>query len=207
MQMRRDRQCMTFFKVLVYQLTGEIKATIMSFYVKWLSVIDIKRNGGFQKYKTQTVSKDWDYLKLEVCQISFRSLTPTSPQANKTNTSTIILKCLHLKLSSDKHLQPVAVFCIHSTHSYPSQNTRSASLQESLFPSWWFQTENILIFRVSAVVNAWLHRSLHKKKIVFLAHFWLAQNHYSLLLCGLEVHVQRHIAIDFFKSAMNAIGI
>lgn len=36
MQMRRDRQCMTFFKVLVYQLTGEIKATIMSFYVKWL---------------------------------------------------------------------------------------------------------------------------------------------------------------------------
>lgn len=43
MQLRCGRQCMTFFKVLVYQLTGEIKATIVQFYAEWLSVIDIKR--------------------------------------------------------------------------------------------------------------------------------------------------------------------
>lgn len=63
-----------------------------------------------------------------VCQISFRSLTSSGPLTSKTSTSTVNLKCLHLKLSSDKPLQLVAVFCIHSIHSYPSQHTRSASL-------------------------------------------------------------------------------
>lgn len=61
----------------------------------------------------------------------FRSLTSSSPQTNKTNTSIINLKCLQLKLSSDKQL--AAVFYIYSysysyTHSYSSLHTRSASI-------------------------------------------------------------------------------
>lgn len=128
MQLRCGRQCMTFFKVLVYQLTGEIKATIVQFYVEWLSVIDIKR-----KWRLLEIQELDSLQRLGLFEI--RSLlsvsagyTFRSPSRQYTSQQNkhidYQIKMLHPKLFSDKRFQLLAVFYIHSASSYPSQNTK-----------------------------------------------------------------------------------
>lgn len=121
---------MTFLKGLVQQLTGDIKAIIMQFYVNFMSQLSVPEFR--QKEKMELDSFHRLSLFKILCSLyiyaryAFRSVTSTSPKPTKQTHLLIIQKPSTWSYFPDKYLQLVAAFYTKTTPYYPSQHTKGS---------------------------------------------------------------------------------